>query len=106
MIWYFENEGGLEMSKRAKVHNCQFVHSTDLVPRQWDNWFWGAISSNAPFTWGDNNRSMITVQRFADHCEGWLKVFSEAESTTYYAKREWLKKIRKLPVYVLIDLEN
>lgn len=51
------------------VESCDFVEACDLVPREWDNWFWGAISENAPFSWGDNNRSLVCACDFLDHCK-------------------------------------
>jgi len=55
--------------KKLKVQACDFVSATDLVPRSWSAWFWEAISENAPFSWGDNNRSLVTASDFARHCE-------------------------------------
>ena len=89
------------MSKRIKVRTTEFVHVTDLVPKKWNSWFWELISENAPFTWGDNNRSMVTAECFADHCEQRLDDAPVSQS----AIREWLKKIYKLG-QMYIDLEN
>ncbi len=52
-----------------RIQSCEFISATDLVPRGWDNWFWAEISEDAPFSWGDNNRSMVTASDFARHCE-------------------------------------
>ena len=80
-----------------KVQTCEFVSATDLVPRRWNNWFWAQISDNAPFSWGDNNRSMVTASDFARHCE-------ERLDDSVKVKR-WLKKVRALGE-TYIDLEN
>jgi hypothetical protein len=51
------------------VQTCEFISATAIVPRDWDKWFWAVIADNAPFSWGDNNRSMVTACDFARHCE-------------------------------------
>jgi hypothetical protein len=79
------------------VQTCKFVSATDLVPKGWRKWFWGEISENAPFSWGDNNRSMVTASAFANHCE-------ERLDDSPKVKR-FLKKVRSLgDMYV--DLES
>lgn len=35
-----------------------------IVPQEAHEWFFEALSENAPFTWGDNDRSMISAPRF------------------------------------------
>ncbi len=80
-----------------KVQTCEFVSATDLVPRSWDKWFWENISENAPFSWGDNNRSMVTASDFARHCE-------ERLDDSPKIKR-FLKKVRALGE-MYIDLES
>ena len=79
------------------VHTCEFVSATDCVPRGWDRWFWEEISNNAPFSWGDNNRSMVTASDFARHCE-------ECLDDSPRVKR-FLKKLHALGE-MYIDLES
>lgn len=31
--------------------------------------FWCLISDNAPFSWGDNNRTLVTASSLANHCQ-------------------------------------
>lgn len=89
--------------RQVPVRVTEFVEVTDLVPLSWrNNGFFGAISSNAPFTWGDNNRSMVTAEVFADHCE---RYGADEVGTTPGAYREWLKKVRRLG-QMYVDLEN
>jgi hypothetical protein len=89
------------MSKRIRVCKTEFVEVTDLVPKQWGSWFYECISNNAPFSWGDNNRSMVTAECFARHCEDRL----DDVPTTQGAIREWFKKVYGLG-QMYIDLEN
>jgi hypothetical protein len=78
-------------------HACEYVCGTDIVPRRWDKWFWAQVSDNAPFSWGDNNHSLVTASDFARHCE-------ERLDDSIKVKR-WLKTVRALGE-TYIDLEN
>jgi hypothetical protein len=81
-----------------EVTSCKFVAATSLVPRGWDKWFWPEISENAPFSWGDNDHSLVNAQDFADHCERVLR-----RDRSWKIKR-FLRRVRALKVY--IDLET
>ena len=102
------------MSKKTLqdlIETCEFVPATKLVPRSWDSWFWEAFSENAPFTWGDNNRSLVDFESFIEHA---AETFSNGEDLSVQgnrAFRRWLEKMAEYrdeakhgPVY--IDLEN
>lgn len=80
-----------------KIQTCEFISVTHLVPRGWSEWFWEAISQNAPFSWGDNNRSLVTASDFARHCE-------ECLDNSPKVKR-FLTKVRTLGE-MYIDLES
>lgn len=58
------------MRRRYTVtrHTTSYVHASDLIPDNWRGWFWECVSENAPFSWGDNNHSLITASDFARHC--------------------------------------
>ena len=101
------------MSKRKEkqlidlVESCDFVPATALIPRSWDSRFWEAISENAPFSWGDNNRSLVDFRSFLNHAEEALECAQLIDA----GARRWLNKMNKWcdeaehgPVY--IDLEN
>ena len=88
--------------KMPKIHQCRFVEVSDLVPKSWVDWFWGLISENAPFSWGDNNRSMVTADDFARYCEERLDGVDDVSEA---AKRRWLDSIYALG-QTYIDLEN
>lgn len=81
----------------VEVHSCEFVSATDLVPRNWDAWFWAEISHNAPFSWGDNYHSLVTASDFARHCEARL-------DDSLKVKR-FLRKLRALGE-TYVDLES
>lgn len=79
------------------IQTCKFIPATDIVPRHWDKWFWEAISNNAPFSWGDNNHSLVTANDFANHCQEHLDDSPKVQ--------RFLKKLRKLGE-MYVDLET
>lgn len=79
------------------VHTCEFISATDLIPKGWDMWFWDVVSEDAPFSWGGNNRSMVTASDFANHCEDRLDDSPKV--------KRFLKKVRSLGE-MYIDLES
>jgi hypothetical protein len=81
---------------------CCFIEVSDLVPKSWLSWFWTLISEKAPFNWGDNNRTLVTADAFADHCEARLL---DCDETSQAAKTKFLNKLRDLGETYL-DLEN
>lgn len=93
------------MSKKIKIETCRFVPVTSIVPKNWWYWFYEAISDNAPFTWGDNNRSMVDVQTFLNHCDA-VCLDNGASFVNAGAYKAWVKKIESLPEDVCIDMEN
>lgn len=94
----------------SKVETCEFIPATLLVPDSWSTWFWERISENAPFSWGDNNRTLVDMEDFLSHCESRFEC--AALSLRLQDETEkWLKKMRsalkefgKDGMYV--DLEN
>lgn len=89
----------------ATIRECTFVEVSDLVPKQWTHWFWSLISEDAPFSWGDNNRTLVTASRFHDHCMNRLDC-PEDFGITQKAVDKFLKKIADLGETMYIDLEN
>lgn len=52
---------------------CEFIPLTNIVPEVWKGWFFDVISDNAPFSWGDNDRTMVRADRLKEHCEDRIK---------------------------------
>jgi hypothetical protein len=48
---------------------ASFYELTDIVPPAWREWFYARISESAPFSWGDNNRTLVTTGRLLDHLD-------------------------------------
>jgi len=54
------------------INTCDYVDASDIVPKNWKPHFFAKLSEDAPFSWGDNNLTMVTAQRFKDHVENVL----------------------------------
>ena len=85
-----------------KIQTCKFIAATDLVPKKWSNWFWAQFSSNAPFSWGDNNRTLITAERFLSHCDTDVELPKNIKDKEYIEFSQRLQKLGQ----TYIDLEN
>jgi hypothetical protein len=83
--------------KQPKIQTCQFISVTHVVPKSMAETLWEKISENAPFSWGDNNRSLVTASSFADHCQERLDDSQESQ--------DFLSKLRELGETYL-DLES
>ena len=46
--------------------SVKYIELSSLVPKEWD-WFYGLISENAPFSWGDNDITLVRASRFYPH---------------------------------------
>jgi len=93
--------------KSPKFETCTFICVTDLVPKHWRPWFFEMLSSDAPFSWGDNNRTLITVERFIDHVQDCfdMRKGDEAMPSDRAVKR-YIKGLCGLSAGIYIDLEN
>lgn len=88
--------------------SCQFVPITDIVPESWKSWFFCAISEGAPFSWGDNNRTLVHATRLRQHIEDVLDIYLESEQDISVSDRETLMDILNYcsNKNIYIDLEN
>lgn len=91
-----------------KIKSCSFIELSDIVPAEWRDWFYTAISENAPFSWGDNNRTLVTASSLYDHIDDALfdaeEVHDEeGENTKEY--NQFLSMLAGLGE-TYIDLEN
>ena len=95
---------------KIKKETCEFVPVTQLVPDKWLGWFVDMLSQDAPFSWGDNNRTLITVERFVDHVKECLDIEQQDDSdgnpVTQAEVDKWVAEIEKLDPLLYVDLEN
>lgn len=84
-----------------KKHTCSFVKASDLfkgLSTLWDI----CADSNPPFTWGDNNRSLVTAVTILDHLD-----LIGLEAGKEEKQLETLRKrVEKIGLDTYVDLEN
>ena len=91
------------------------IEASDLIPSTLPD-FWEDLSnSDTDFTWGDNNRSIITASRFKIACESAfeLQEFSDSDVSPYKDHNdEYLPEVKEFLNMLenlgetYIDLEN
>lgn len=55
------------MKKDLLIEEVKCVAMSEVMPEEWHSWIFCALSENAPFSWGDNNKTLINADRFMDH---------------------------------------
>lgn len=81
-----------------------------LFPEDWNDWIFGAISMDAPFSWGDNTHTLVEPDAFKDHLEQVFSFQDHIEDINEEINKHKdsifniLKKLADLEV--LLDLEN
>jgi len=88
-----------------KKETVEFIPVSSLVPEGWEHWFYGIISEDAPFSWGDNNRTLITALRFHDHCADRLDEDIVEDGVNMVDIDNFLRQLEELG-QTYIDLEN
>lgn len=85
--------------------SVDFVPISDIVPSEWKSWFYQALSTDAPFSWGDNNRTLVTASRILDFVDEWLDYYEGEDGYTEESCREFREQLENLGE-LYIDLEN
>jgi hypothetical protein len=78
------------------INTCSFFNLSDIVPSS----LFETISESSSFTYGDNNRSLITASRLLEHLQSSMfgEILTEEESASF----EILESLGE----TYIDLEN
>ncbi len=87
------------------IQTCKYIEVTEVVPKDW-LWFFGMIAENCPFSWGDNNRTMIHRDRFYDCARIWEDVAVEDFDVTREEYDAFLVSLQEIPEDVYIDMEH
>ena len=60
--------------KDLLVEEVKHVAMSQIIPEDWDDWFYGALSdgSTLKFTWGDANFTLVHADRFMEELESIL----------------------------------
>lgn len=81
-----------------------------LFPDDWRDWIFDAISFDAPFSWGDNDHTLVEAEAFKDHLAHVFSTQDHIEDLTVEINKHKdsiyniLKKLSDLEVFV--DLES
>ena len=86
------------------VETCRFIPVSSVVPAAWQSWFWQLVSEDAPFSWGGNNRTLVTASAFFDHCSARLDGAGKSQKRRREITK-WLEFVSSLGE-TYIDLEN
>lgn len=86
------------------VETCRFIPVSSVVPAAWRSWFWQLVSEDAPFSWGANNRTLVTASAFFDHCSARLDDAGESQKRQREITK-WLEFVSSLGE-TYIDLES
>ena len=91
---------------KPQIYSCKYVCVTVIVPKQWSDWFYDMISQDPPFSWGNNNRTMVDALSFAHHVQDRLDFQDEIKISQKTLKSFYktLDDLEKQLIY--IDLEN
>lgn len=95
--------------KKTKYHIAKYVPISDIVPEDWKGWFFEAISQNAPFSWGDNNRTLIDAISFGHHAEECIDLEDSFEynPTIKKHRKKFFNSLTDLAKnHIYVDLEN
>ena len=110
-ITFEQARAALEVSG-IPVFKADYVALSDIVPAAWD-WFWEMLGCNeAPFSFGDNNFSMVTGDRFAEWLEECFEYWKQTEVTDAdrISDEDWKQFIGSIwmcnDAGIFIDLET
>jgi len=78
------------------MKTAKYVDASELIPSDWTNWFWEEFSENAPFSWGENNLSLIAPEDFHAHACDVFGDIETKEGSKIPGESEFLKSILAL----------
>lgn len=87
------------------TQTCEFVPVSEVLPQTWRPWFMGAVLDSSPFSWGGNNRSLVTADLFADWVEQHYDIVVGDHEVPACAFASFMRKLRRM-LQTYIDLEN
>jgi hypothetical protein len=94
--------------KDIVIQTAKFIELSTIIPQSWKDWFYCDISENAPFSWGDNNRTLIDADRFLDHCLDVLDYWGDDENRNVSEYKEsFIDTLKYLAIQcIYIDMES
>ena len=92
--------------KDLLIEDVKCVAMSQVMPEEWHSWIFCALSEDAPFSWGDNNLSLVSAERFLNHLEDVLDLHDD-ENTIKEHKESVIDTLNYLSnKNIYIDLES
>jgi hypothetical protein len=91
--------------KDIVIESAKFVEVSTIVPDDWKDWFFANLSDNAPFSWGDNNRTLVSAERFKDQALDVLDMMDDDEDESNYIVQD-IKEYKQSFLDTLSYLES
>lgn len=66
-------------TKDLQIDTLKSVGATQIIPEQWEDFIWTGLSEDAPFSWGDNNHTLVDAPSFKEALESVLDFHSDDE---------------------------
>ena len=64
-------------TKDLQIDTLKSVGVSQIIPEQWQDFIWTGLSDDAPFSWGDNNHSLVDAFSFGDHLDSVLDYYED-----------------------------
>lgn len=89
-----------------QIDTLKSVGVTQIIPEDWEDWIWTDLSDGAPFSWGDNNHSLVDALSFGAHLTLILAAQGNNESVNEHRIpiMDTIKDLHKNNIF--IDLES
>jgi hypothetical protein len=98
------------MKKELQIDTLKSVGVTQIIPEEWEDWIWTSLSEGAPFTFGDNNHSLVDAMSFKDHLKDTLSCHyddTELQDTIVEHKQSILDILDYLEAnQIFVDMEQ
>ena len=88
------------MKEALKIQAVQFVQVETIIPEEWSEWFWMSLSESSTITFGDNDFSLISAERFLDEVKLVLEFEREVDQKEVQQIREKLLACAQQKVYI------
>jgi hypothetical protein len=74
-----------------------------LFPEEWRTWIFDLISDDAPFSWGDNDHTLISVDRFKSWFDEVMSSLDSDETALRYQVDEKLAELEQRGAYIELE---
>jgi len=92
----------MKNTKDLIVEEVKYVSVTQIIPENWESWFYSELSGSSDITWGDSNLTLIDADRIINELEEMnMVVDTENQKESVI---ETLKYLSENNIY--IDLES